>query len=145
MAWLCRSSRERVLSDNEIPKFWTPFDDAGLIRSSILKMILLTGQRPGEVTHMRTEHIEGGGRTLPGKPVPALVWLGTKNATTHRVWLPKPAQATPLNLLAEHWPPSPHCSGPRRHKKAPDDAGAFYLIRLSRDQYLTAGPPQLKR
>ncbi len=32
-----------------------------------------------------------------------------------------------------------------RHKKAPDNAGAFELIRLSRDQYLTAGPPQLKR
>jgi hypothetical protein len=30
-------------------------------------------------------------------------------------------------------------------QKSPGDAGAFELIRLSRYQYLTAGPPQLKR
>ena len=51
-------------------------------------MILLTGQRPGEVTHMRREHIEDGWWTLPGAPVPALGWPGTKNGETHRVWLP---------------------------------------------------------
>ena len=28
------TSRERVLSDSEIPKFWTAFDDAGLIRGT---------------------------------------------------------------------------------------------------------------
>jgi hypothetical protein len=48
-------SRERVLSDSEIPMFWKAFDDAGLVHSTALKMILLTGQRPGEVTHMRRE------------------------------------------------------------------------------------------
>jgi hypothetical protein len=33
-----------------------------------------------------------------------------------------------------------------RHKKAPDDAGAFELLDVSRDQYFaTKGPPQLKR
>jgi hypothetical protein len=33
-----------------------------------------------------------------------------------------------------------------RHKKAPDDAGAFELLDFSRDQYFaTTGPPQLKR
>ena len=32
------------------------------------------------------------------------------------------------------------------NKKAPDNAGAFELLELSRDQYLaTTGPPQLKR
>ena len=31
------------------------------------------------------------------------------------------------------------------HKKAPDDAGAFELLKLSRDQYFAiSGPPQLK-
>ena len=60
-------------------------------------MILLTGQRPGEVTHMRREHIEDGWWTLPGAPVPALGWPGTKNGETHRVWLPARAQ----KLLAE--------------------------------------------
>jgi len=33
-----------------------------------------------------------------------------------------------------------------RHKKAPDDTGAFELLEFSRDQYFpTSGPPQLKR
>src|SRR5882757_5671903 len=32
------------------------------------------------------------------------------------------------------------------HKKAPDDAGAFELLKFSRDQYFaTTGPAQLKR
>jgi integrase len=90
-------SRERVLSDSEIPKFWTAFDAAGLVQSTALKMILLTGQRPGEVIHMRREHIVDGWWELPGDPVPALDWPGTKNGNTHRVWLP--AQA--LALLAD--------------------------------------------
>jgi integrase len=86
------TARERVLSDTEIPKFWTAFDEAGLLHSRCLQMILLTGQRPGEVAHMRTEHIVDGWWTLPGDPVPALGWPGTKNGATHLVWLPKPAQ-----------------------------------------------------
>ena len=32
------TSRERVLSDSELPRFWSAFDDAGLIRSMALKM-----------------------------------------------------------------------------------------------------------
>ena len=90
-------SRERVLGDSEVPRFWAAFDDAGLVISSALKMLLLTGQRPGEVAHMRREHIDGGWWQMPGEPVPALRWPGTKNKQTHRVWLPAPARA----LLAE--------------------------------------------
>ena len=85
-------SRERVLSDSEVPKFWAAFDDAGLIHGTALKLILLTGQRPGEVSHMRREHIEAGWWTLPGDPVPELGWPGTKNGETHMVWLPEPAR-----------------------------------------------------
>jgi integrase len=85
-------SRERVLSDSEIPLFWSAFDDAGLVKSAALKTILLTGQRPGEVAHMRREHVAGGWWTMPGQPVPALGWPGTKNGESHRVWLPAPVQ-----------------------------------------------------
>jgi integrase len=88
-------SRERVLSDSEIPLFWKEFDSVGMIASAALKMVLLTGQRPGEVRHMRTEHIEGNWWTLPGSPLPELDWLGTRQS--HRVWLSKPAK----ELLAE--------------------------------------------
>jgi integrase len=86
-------NRERILSDSEIPKFWTAFEDAGLVASTALKMILLTGQRPGEVAHMRREHIEDGWWTMPGDLVPELDWPGTKNKMTHRIWLPAAAQA----------------------------------------------------
>jgi integrase len=85
-------SRERILSDSELPKFWAAFDDAGLIASAALKTILLTGQRPGEVAHMRYEHIRDGWWELPGAPVPEIGWPGTKNAASHRVWLPKVVQ-----------------------------------------------------
>jgi integrase len=91
------SSRERVLSDSEIPKFWAAFDDAGLLHSTALKFILLTGQRPGEVSHMRHEHIDGGWWLMPGAPDVKLNWPGTKNGAGHRVWLPKPA----VELLRE--------------------------------------------
>jgi integrase len=90
-------SRERVLADSEVPLLWQAFDDAGLIGGSLLKMILLTGQRPGECAHMRREHIIDGWWELPGDPVPALNWPGTKNKHSHRVWLPAAAQA----LLAD--------------------------------------------
>jgi integrase len=90
-------SRERVLSDTEVALFWNAFDSAGLVRGSALKLVLLTGQRPGEVSHMRREHIKDGWWELPGKPLPALRWPGTKNSETHRVWLSQPV----LAILAE--------------------------------------------
>jgi integrase len=84
-------SRERVLSERELPLFWAAFDNAG-VPGMALKLILLTGQRPGEITRMRHEHIEGGWWTLPGEPIEALGWPGTKNGATHRLWIPEPAQ-----------------------------------------------------
>jgi integrase len=85
-------SRERVLSDSEVPRFWGAFDDAGLVASSALKTVLLTGQRPGEVSCMRREHIVDGWWEMSGEPVPALGWPGTKNGAAHRVWLPQPVR-----------------------------------------------------
>jgi hypothetical protein len=90
------TSRERVLSDSELRLFWQAFGRAGLAGTA-LRLMLLTGQRPGEVGRMRAEHIVDGWWELPGKPVEALGWLGTKNGANHRVWLPEPAQA----LLAD--------------------------------------------
>ena len=42
---------------------------------------------------MRREHIVDGWWQMPGDPDPKLGWPGTKNGESHRVWLPKPAQA----------------------------------------------------
>jgi integrase len=88
--------RERVLSDTEVPIVWSAFDHVGLIVGLALKLILLLGQRPGEVAHMRHEHIKDGWWEMPGDPVPSLGWPGTKNGAAHRVWIPKP-----LALIAE--------------------------------------------
>jgi integrase len=84
------TSRERVLSASELPQFWQAFADAG-VEGAALKMILLSGQRPGEVAHMRREHLVDGWWQLPGAPV-ADIWPGTKNAESHRVWIPLAAR-----------------------------------------------------
>jgi integrase len=106
-------SRERVLSDSEVSAFWTAFDDAGLLASSALKMILLTGQRPGEVAHMRREHIKDGWWEMPGQPTDDLGWPGTKNGQAHRVWLPAPAQALIADLVDEATTAGLVFTGPR--------------------------------
>lgn len=88
-------SRERVLSDAEVKLFWSAFDDAGLVGAA-LQVLLLTGQRPGEIAAMQWKHIaDGGWWTMPGHPEHG--WPGTKNAQTHRVWLPTAVQ----EILAE--------------------------------------------
>ena len=78
------ASRERVLSDAEIAAFWPHL-------SAPLKMVLLTGQRPGEVAHLHREHVvDGRWWEMPGAPNPATLWPGTKNSQSHRVWLSEP-------------------------------------------------------
>ena len=94
-------SRERILSDSEVSQFWTVFGDAGFIRSAALKMIFLTGQRPGEVCHMRYEHIVDGWWQMPGEPDRKLGWPGTKNGASHRVWLSAAAQAVIAELAED--------------------------------------------
>jgi integrase len=86
------TARRRVLSDSEVPRFWKAFGEAG-IAGMALRVLLLTGQRPGEVAHMRREHIADGWWQLPGAPDPKLGWPGTKNAEDHRVWLTRPVLA----------------------------------------------------
>jgi integrase len=80
-------SRERVLSDAEVPLFWNAFGNAGLAGLA-LQTLLLTGQRPGEIAHMHHAHIEEGWWTLPGQPDAATEWPGTKNSASHKIWLP---------------------------------------------------------
>ena len=89
------AARDRILAASEVPKFWRAFDEAGLVVSAALKLCLLTGQRPGEVTHMRWEHIVDGWWEMPG--VPQSGWPGTKNKQAHRVWLAVPV----LEVLAD--------------------------------------------
>jgi len=84
-------SRERVLSDTEVPLFWQAFSEGG-VPGMALQVLLLTGQRSGEVTHMRHDQISDGWWTLPGAPDAERGWPGTKNGASHRVWLPQPVR-----------------------------------------------------
>jgi integrase len=91
------------LSDTEVAIFWKAFDEVGLYKSTALKLILLTGQRPGEVRHMRREHIsDGNWWQMPGQPDPELSWPGTKNSRDHRVWLPAQALTLIRELADDH-------------------------------------------
>lgn len=74
-------TRDRVLTDDEIRDFWFGLDisDMDDMMKRGLKLILVTGQRPGEVASMHRSEIDGCWWTLPGKKV--------KNGKTHRVYL----------------------------------------------------------
>jgi hypothetical protein len=50
-----------------------------------LRLLLLTGQRPGEVATMQAAHMVVGWWQMPGKPQSN--WPGTKNGRDHRVAL----------------------------------------------------------
>jgi hypothetical protein len=56
--------------------------------------------RPGEVSRMRSEHIDSGWWEMAGQPAPELGWPGTKTGQTHRVWPPKPTQT---GRVGERW------------------------------------------
>ena len=83
--------RERTLSDTEIRRCWEAFGNAGMAGVA-LRVLLLVGQRPGEVAHMRREHIVDGWWELPGLPQAATGWPGVKNAKSHSVWLSQPVR-----------------------------------------------------
>jgi integrase len=64
-------SRSRVLTDDEIKIFWNCLDlertnfDIYRLTKLALKVILLTGQRPGEVTSMKWDQIDGDMWIIP--------------------------------------------------------------------------------
>ena len=88
------TSRERVLSDAEIAAFWPHL-------SAALMVVLLTGQRPGEVAHLHRAHVvDGRWWVMPGAPDPETGWPGTKNGQSHRIWLSEPAHALLPGVLA---------------------------------------------
>jgi integrase len=131
--------RDRILSETEVPKFWAAFDSAGLIRSSALKVILLTGQRPGEVSHMRREHIKDGWWEMPGSPDKMLGWPGTKNGESHRVWLPEVVR----DIIAEANDGAGFVFGGRRAVKGLDAVMRTICAKLRVNEKVT--PHDLRR
>jgi integrase len=92
-----QTSRDRHLSDDEIIKLWTAIDNGGGSDNTrrALKLILLTGQRPGEVTGMHSREIQIGIGRNRCKICRRCGWwtisperrLGNKGGE-HRVFLP---------------------------------------------------------
>jgi len=79
------NKRERVLSDSEIRLFWQACDDAGQPFGPLGKLLLLTGQRRGEVGEMTEAEISGDTWHLSSQR--------TKNGRAHVVPLSEAAQA----------------------------------------------------
>jgi hypothetical protein len=112
-------ARERVLSDSELPLFWAAFDGAGLVKSSALKVILLTGQRPGEVAHMRREHLRDGWWELPGEPVAALGLGPRAPRTRSRTGCGSPGRCGASWPSSTRMPPRPDWYSPGSHASPP--------------------------
>jgi integrase len=83
-------ARERVLTEDEIVKFWKACDQIGKPFGQLLKLLLLTGSRLNEVAGMRRTELtdEGQTWTIPGER--------TKNHRIHIITLPKIA----IDILA---------------------------------------------
>lgn len=80
-------SRDRVLTDEEIVAFWRASADLGFPFGPAYHLLLLTGQRRGEVTGMRWSHInfDRGVWTIPASVA--------KNGRAHEVPLSTAAMA----------------------------------------------------
>jgi integrase len=75
-------ARGRILTADEIRAFWANADTCGLHRLTALclKLVLVTGQRPGEVAGMREDEISGRWWTIPAS-------RRGKTDSTHTVYL----------------------------------------------------------
>ncbi len=81
-----RPSRSRVLSDSELKFVWLASNDETLPAPfrTIVKLLILTGQRRGEVSALRADYISEG-RTKPTNQFPLITWPETltKNGKAH--------------------------------------------------------------
>ncbi len=73
--------RKRTVKDEELRILWHGLEKTGIREdlARILRVLMLTGQRSGEVAGMRWEEIEGRWWTIPG--------ARSKNKRPHRVYL----------------------------------------------------------
>lgn len=92
-------SRERVLTDEEIKQVWKALETEPEPMATAFRLILLTGQRPGEVCQMRWADLDGDLWKIPSAVA--------KNKLSHRVPLSAQALAClealrPLTGESEH-------------------------------------------
>ena len=77
-------SRDRVLSDDEMRWLWLAAGEAGQPWHQLVRLLILTGQRRGEVAGMRNDELHGDLWRLPA--------ARTKNGRPHDVPLSMPAK-----------------------------------------------------
>ena len=89
------AKRERVLSDEEIAEIWRAAGDAASPYGTIIRLLILTGQRRGEVAGMTWGEISDdlATWTIPGER--------TKNGAAHIVPLSAPARDLLRALLPD--------------------------------------------
>jgi integrase len=81
------TSRDRVFTPAELRLIWNNAEDNDY--GAILKLLALTGQRPGEIAGLRWSQIHGDVIILEGGDVTG----GTKNYRDHVIPLSEPAKA----------------------------------------------------
>jgi integrase len=64
-------ARERVLDDAEIRRLWFACDAIGGTAGSCIKLLLLTGQRRGEIAHLKWSEVKGNTIELPAERMKA--------------------------------------------------------------------------
>jgi integrase len=79
-------SRARVLTPNELRLIWNNLEDNDY--GAIIKLVALTGQRPGEIAGLRWSQIHNGSIVLEGGDATG----GTKNYRDHVIPLSEPAR-----------------------------------------------------
>ena len=117
-------AKDRVLSDDEIVRFWTATATAAPAFRTVLRLILLTAQRPGECAGIRAEEVDlaNGLWRLPAARV--------KNKRPHVVPLVGEARAIVKSLLDRAEGRGPLLITPRGHvPNTQDVATAFKRLR----------------
>jgi len=117
--------RERTLTETEIKTLWESIDNAAMseeIRLA-LKLVLATGQRPGEISGMHSSEIDGNWWTIPAGRA--------KNGREHKVYLTE----TALDLIGSLTVTDPETGEttakgyifpcPHKKKKQPIDSHAL--------------------
>jgi integrase len=86
-------SRDRVLTPTELRLIWNNLEDNDY--GAIIKLVALTGQRPGEIAGLRWSQIHNGSIVLEGGDASG----GTKNYVDHVIPLSEPANQI---IAAQH-------------------------------------------
>jgi integrase len=134
--------RSRVLSDEEIRRLWNGLDDESPVIADVVRVLILTWQRSGEVFRMRRDELHADGWwELPESR--------TKNGLRHRVYLTKPVRdILDRRLIEQRRTQYADCEWVFRSPKRPDRPIAHItkaILRLRAQTGIEFRPHDLRR